>query len=192
MIWGYCVFLAKGLCLIYKSIQCKGALTTMLNQVKKAKKESTGGFTIIEVMIVLAIAGLIMTIVFIAVPALQRNARTSQRNADASYILGAVNECLTNKNGIVGSCDQDTEIGVFLDTARLKALSTTITITTVGQTAPLTAAGAPIDTTWRVSYNTNCNADGSSATVVGNPRQMAIMYGVEDKSSNTIVRCISG
>ena len=40
---------------------------------KQDRKES--GFTIVEVMIVLAIAGLILAIVFIAVPALQRNAR---------------------------------------------------------------------------------------------------------------------
>jgi prepilin-type N-terminal cleavage/methylation domain-containing protein len=37
---------------------------------KLSKKEK--GFTIIEVMIVLAIAGLIMLVVFLAVPALQR------------------------------------------------------------------------------------------------------------------------
>jgi prepilin-type N-terminal cleavage/methylation domain-containing protein len=35
------------------------------------------GFTIIEVMIVLAIAGLILLIVFLAVPALEREARNT-------------------------------------------------------------------------------------------------------------------
>ena len=40
----------------------------MLNKLKKSDKD---GFTIIEVMIVLAIAGLILLIVFLAVPALQ-------------------------------------------------------------------------------------------------------------------------
>ncbi|MDQ3065292.1 MAG: prepilin-type N-terminal cleavage/methylation domain-containing protein, partial [bacterium] len=41
----------------------------MLSRIKNNNK----GFTIIEVLIVLAIAGLIMLIVFLAVPALQRN-----------------------------------------------------------------------------------------------------------------------
>ncbi len=38
-----------------------------------------GGFTIIEVVLVLAIAGLIFLMVFIALPALQRAQRDSQR-----------------------------------------------------------------------------------------------------------------
>ena len=41
----------------------------MLKTLQKRKSE---GFTIIEVLVVLAIAGLIMVVVFLAVPALQR------------------------------------------------------------------------------------------------------------------------
>lgn len=65
---------------------------------KKLKSESKG-FTIIEVLIVLAIAGLIMLIVFLAVPALQRNNRNTQRRADVSALLGAISEYITNNNG---------------------------------------------------------------------------------------------
>jgi|SRR5581483_3564640 prepilin-type N-terminal cleavage/methylation domain-containing protein len=57
------------------------------------------GFTIIEVMIVLAIAGLIMLIVFLAVPALQRNAHNTSIKNDVSSILGAINEYENNNNG---------------------------------------------------------------------------------------------
>ena len=46
----------------------------MLNRTKKHRS----GFTIIEIMIVLAIAGLIMLIVFLAVPALQRASRNTR------------------------------------------------------------------------------------------------------------------
>jgi prepilin-type N-terminal cleavage/methylation domain-containing protein len=67
----------------------------MLNKVKKSDK----GFTIIEVMIVLAIAGLIMLIVFLAIPALQRNSRNTQRKNDVAAILAAVNEFSNNNNG---------------------------------------------------------------------------------------------
>lgn len=56
------------------------------------------GFTIIEVLIVLAIAGLIVLIVFLAVPALQRNSRNTQRKNDVSAMVGAVQE-FTNNNG---------------------------------------------------------------------------------------------
>ncbi len=50
-------------------------------------------------MIVLAIAGLIMLIVFLAVPALQRNGRNTQRKADAGNISSAVASFLSNNNG---------------------------------------------------------------------------------------------
>lgn len=63
------------------------------------KKLNTKGFTIIEVLIVLAIAGLIMLIVFLAVPALQRNSRNTQRRNDVSNLLGGISEFQTNNNG---------------------------------------------------------------------------------------------
>ena len=45
-----------------------------------------GGFTIIEVVLVLAIAGLIFLMVFIAFPALQRSQRDTQRRNDLSKV----------------------------------------------------------------------------------------------------------
>src|SRR4051812_37120462 len=68
----------------------------MKNNLKLKQKE---GFTIIEVLIVLAIAGLILLIVFLAVPALQRNSRNTQRRNDVAGILGAVSEYANNTNG---------------------------------------------------------------------------------------------
>ena len=59
------------------------------------------GFTIIEVMIVLAIAGLIVLVVFLAVPALQRNSRNTQRKNDVQAFLGALQEYTNNNNGRV-------------------------------------------------------------------------------------------
>ena len=68
----------------------------MLKQLKKRKQE---GFTIIEVLIVLAIAGLILLIVFLAVPALQRNSRNTQRKSDVSALLAGINDYAGNSNG---------------------------------------------------------------------------------------------
>lgn len=56
------------------------------------KQQKSSGFTIIEVVLVLAIAGLIFLMVFIALPALQRNQRDTQRKDD----LGRVKVALTN------------------------------------------------------------------------------------------------
>lgn len=70
----------------------------MLRNKLKQGDRKAGGFTIIEVLIVLAIAGLIMLIVFLAVPQLQRNAHNTQRRNDVASVLGAWSE-YTNNNG---------------------------------------------------------------------------------------------
>lgn len=57
------------------------------------------GFTIIEVVLVLAIAGLIFLMVFIALPALQRTQRNTQREDDMARVISAVNDFQTNNNG---------------------------------------------------------------------------------------------
>lgn len=54
------------------------------------------GFTIIEVVLVLAIAGLIFLMVFIALPALQRNQRDTQRRTDLSRVQAALQNFQTN------------------------------------------------------------------------------------------------
>src|SRR5438105_6731310 len=67
------------------------------------KQKRPQGFTIIEVLIVLAIAGLILLIVFLAVPALQRNARNTAIRNDAAIVLGGINEFVANNNGTLPS-----------------------------------------------------------------------------------------
>src|SRR3954468_7968902 len=64
----------------------------------KNLKKSNEGFTIIEVMIVLAIAGLILLIVFLAVPALQRNSRNTQRKTDVGRIGAAATAVVSNSS----------------------------------------------------------------------------------------------
>lgn len=68
-----------------------------MKNVYKQKREQ--GFTIIEVLIVLAIAALIFLIVFLAVPALQRNSRNTSRKSDVANVLAAINEYVSNNNG---------------------------------------------------------------------------------------------
>lgn len=66
---------------------------------KWAQKRNESGFTIIEVMIVLAIAGIIMLLVFLAIPALQRNNRNTQIKSDSANLLGLIAEYRSNRNG---------------------------------------------------------------------------------------------
>lgn len=67
------------------------------NLVNTPKKEK--GFTIIEVVLVLAIAGLIFMMVFIALPALQRNQRDTQRKNDMDRAEVAVVNYASNNRG---------------------------------------------------------------------------------------------
>lgn len=66
---------------------------------KNYLRKKTKGFTIIEVLIVLAIAGLIMSIVFIAVPQLQRNARDNRRQAMANNLSTELGSFAANNQG---------------------------------------------------------------------------------------------
>lgn len=57
------------------------------------------GFTIIEVALVLAIAGLIFMMVFIALPALQRSQRDSRRRDDIMVLIQTIKKYQSNNRG---------------------------------------------------------------------------------------------
>ena len=57
------------------------------------------GFTIIEVVLVLAIAGLIFLMVFLALPALQRSQRDTQRKSDIARLKAAYQQYKANNKG---------------------------------------------------------------------------------------------
>ena len=61
--------------------------------------KSKKGFTIIEVVLVLAIAGLIFLMVFIALPNMQRAQRDTQRRNDYSALSSNMTNYITNNNG---------------------------------------------------------------------------------------------
>ena len=67
----------------------------------KKNINSKDGFTIIEVLIVLAIAGLIMAVVLLAVPGLQRSQANTAARTDASHIATAVTSWSANNNGSI-------------------------------------------------------------------------------------------
>jgi prepilin-type N-terminal cleavage/methylation domain-containing protein len=74
----------------------------MLQNIKK----KTEGFTIIEVMIVLAIAALIMLIVLVAVPQLQKNQRNAARRDILGRIKTEVDNYTANNNGTIPTAAQ--------------------------------------------------------------------------------------
>ena len=71
------------------------------------KGESKRGFTVIEVVLVLAVAGLIFVMVFVALPALQRSQRDNTRRDDLMNFISKVKKYQTsNRGALPGSADK--------------------------------------------------------------------------------------
>lgn len=69
-------------------------------------KQTVKGFTIIEVVLVLAIAGLIFLMVFVALPALQASQRDGARKNDVSAVAAAVNSYASANKGSFPTTDK--------------------------------------------------------------------------------------
>lgn len=158
----------------------------------KLQNSKQGGFTIIEVLIVLAIAGLIMLIVFLAVPALQRNSRNTQRRNDVANYLGAVSEWSTNNDG-----KSPTGSDLTAASSGVNALTKVST----GMTKPTTvASGAATAPTWTSSNQATpvlrtgakCDSANIGATVDAGGRAFAMQYAVESSDGNFIAQCQEG
>lgn len=136
--------------------------------------KSQKGFTIIEVLIVLAIAGLILLIVFLAVPALQRNSRNTQRKDDVSRVLGAAQEVINNNNGSIAGLTQanlNTAVGTYAY----------YTGASVSVAAGASANGTTVDSV-QVRTGATCAAPGAANfgdAIAGTTRQIAIIYTIE-------------
>ena len=61
-------------------------------KINKNQNSTKKGFTIIEIVLVLAIAGLIFLMVFLALPALQRAQRDTQRKQDVAMVVTALHQ----------------------------------------------------------------------------------------------------
>jgi len=70
-----------------------------LEKTKNKDKNTSAGFTIVETIIVIAIAGVILLVVFEALPALLVNSRNNQRRQDVSNILQATSHYELNNSG---------------------------------------------------------------------------------------------
>ena len=152
----------------------------MFTKLKKSKGESDRGFTIIEVMIVLAIAGLILLIVFLAVPALQRNSRNTQRKNDASKVASLISEYESNNSGSTPTkIDFSGTVGLGdLDATaeRFNILDTGANVTVSANTGTLPAA--PGTDKLLVLSKATCNGT-SPSTTVASARSLVVWYYLE-------------
>jgi prepilin-type N-terminal cleavage/methylation domain-containing protein len=156
---------------------------------KKLLKDQKG-FTIIEVMIVLVIAAVIILIVFLAVPALQRNARNNQRKSDAARISAAVSEYTNNTNGSLPTTWGNIKpyLGNMAFYTTLPADAATITNATTNQTV------TNADTAPAVALSGTCQTSGANigtAATSSQARQFVVLYKVEGGTTDP-PQCIAG
>jgi prepilin-type N-terminal cleavage/methylation domain-containing protein len=153
---------------------------------EKNRKTSQTGFTIIEVVLVLAIAGLIFLMVFIALPALQRNQRDTQRKADMGRLSTALVN-YTNSNRGTLPTNYTTFSGqylttggdTFLDPAGAPSGSTATTYQFVAlDNQELTKSYSASQNT--IYYTPGYSCGDTSATVVtGGSRKVAFRMALE-------------
>ena len=79
----------------------------------KQNINSKKGFTIIEVVLVLAIAGLIFLMVFVALPALQRSQRDTARRNDLARVDTSLVQYQTNNQGTNNGSNLPTDSAVY-------------------------------------------------------------------------------
>ena len=123
------------------------------------KKE---GFTIIEVVLVLAIVALILLMIFIALPALQRGQRDTARKNDVGTAASAVNSFVSNNRGSFPGDATSSALTAGSLSGYLGELSSNTTLYTVRNTASTTAA--PADGTVMITKATKCNAPNGTTS----------------------------
>ena len=86
------------------------------------KGEIKHGFTIIEVVLVLAVAGLIFVMVFVALPALQRTQRDNTRRDDLMNFVSNVKRYQeSNRGALPGSSDSLTDTSHVVNVTQASA-----------------------------------------------------------------------
>jgi prepilin-type N-terminal cleavage/methylation domain-containing protein len=149
---------------------------------KLIKKQK--GFTIIEVLIVLAIAGVIMLVVFLAVPQLQRNSRNTQRKSDAGHLLNILNEYKATNLGAVPASLTVPASEKF----SILNPGASVTINTTASTQAFPGSGsyaAPTTDVPQMYSNTVCS--GNNPVYNGSSRAVTIWFYIE---GSTTTQCI--
>ncbi|HEX8390338.1 MAG TPA: type II secretion system protein [Candidatus Saccharimonadales bacterium] len=156
-----------------------------MNANTKLKKAS--GFTIIEVVLVLAIAGLIFLIVFLALPALQRSQRDTQRRSDVGRVVSQITQFQSNSNGAVPPATAAGFANSFVptymnaggDTFQDPRGNTYNYVYGAGAAANGNAVvGTSRTSEIRYATSARCGA-GGAITGGGNTRQVAVSIGLE-------------
>lgn len=146
----------------------------------KLQQRKESGFTIVEVLIVLAIAGLIILVVLLAVPALQRNGRNTAIKNDASAVSGGIAEYSSNNDGGLPTGVAGT------GTVVISGAGTSTNAKVQGATVVDNAANhSPALGHISVDLQDRCDTTGNA-----NTRAAAVWYSIENSSGTPQYKCI--
>lgn len=132
------------------------------------------GFTIIEVVLVLAIAALIFLMIFVALPALQAGQRDSSRKQDASIVSSAVTKYTSAYREPINDTGDQTNLRKYI--TKLDQYPNGAAAVVIHGGGAETAV-PPADTIW-VNYNSKCS--GPDAVDGTNVRQSTVRLRLED------------
>lgn len=143
-------------------------------------QQTKKGFTIIEVVLVLAIAGLIFLMVFVALPALQRGQRDTQRRDDVSRVVSQLQSYATNNRGALPTNAQFRATAFQNDYLKASAGEFNDPKTGVAYViAADTVAGDASLAEGQMQYKRGVSCNGENATGTGSARQAAIRVKLE-------------
>ena len=154
------------------------------------------GFTIIEVSLVIAIAGLILMMVFIALPAVQRGERDAERREDGTTLLAALKKYQTNNRGglpagtsaevssSTASSDGNRDWVVFYkkylnNFVDPDGTEYTLKVIECNGTTGDICKSAPSEMDHRFYIVVGATCDGENAKKIENPRKVAVIYKLE-------------
>jgi prepilin-type N-terminal cleavage/methylation domain-containing protein len=147
------------------------------------------GFTIIEVVLVLAIAGLIFLMVFIALPALQSSQRDTARKNDVSAVASAITSYTGNNRGtfpttiaLTGSATGDPDsAGKFAGYITSVSNNTTNVIVVAAKTSQAVSQGDMVVVQSSKCGTTGAASNGSATETLtaGTTRQYAVVTYIE-------------
>lgn len=147
-----------------------------------AKKQK--GFTIIEVLIVLAVAGLVLSLILLVIPSLQRSGRNNQRKQDVQLILGGISSYGLNNSG---AFPEDTN---FVSGLKLSYFSVTDGVVLEPLSPRETISEDPtLDKTIIANYQKCNDARNDATSYAAGYTDVVALYMIEAGSSSTAKRC---
>jgi len=146
------------------------------------------GFTIIETLIVLAIAATIFLVVFLAVTALDRSSRNTARKDDAAAILAGVGDFAANNNGSLPTAFGVTTAPTYALSGAGGTVPSDVKLAHYNTATILTAAtgtviGIGTYTSDILVIDENATCSSSSAAGSGSTGSYAIIYTIESGSA---------